>query len=267
MTGLPSSWRNPRREIIVDPKQAPGSSLSAARGVQPAGAASAEAPPPPGGPMDPSSATKATLKVLGLCFILLLLVAAVTVSVAVLVRHSEATRQLRGCQERAANETAALADRVAELERERAQRAKQLEKLAQREKDLQRQLGQAKESRKRLNATVMGCLENVTRLDANLSALQNEMFTLQAEGMDVNSQNGALLAEMAQWREQVTGLEGRLAGAVDARDAAEAEKEACNARQDALQESLQSYLAEIASLQRRLQGRSSPSSSSRRRKG
>uniref|UniRef100_A0ABM5ELA3 Coiled-coil domain-containing protein 194 isoform X2 n=1 Tax=Pogona vitticeps TaxID=103695 RepID=A0ABM5ELA3_9SAUR len=104
-----------------------------------------------------------------------------------------------------------------------------------------------------------------TRLDANLSALQNEMFTLQAEGMDVNSQNGALLAEMAQWREQVTGLEGRLAGAVDARDAAEAEKEACNARQDALQESLQSYLAEIASLQRRLQGRSSPSSSSRRR--
>ncbi|CAI7935567.1 Hypothetical predicted protein, partial [Podarcis lilfordi] len=99
--------------------------------------------------IDPS-AVKATLKVLGLCAVLLLVLAAVTVSVAVMAWHSK----------RLANSGGA-GSRVAELERERAKREKQLEKLAQREKDLQKQLGQAKESRKRLNATLMGCLENV----------------------------------------------------------------------------------------------------------
>lgn len=109
--------------------------------------------------MDPS-ATRATLKVLGLCAILLLLVAAVTVSVAVMVWHTEAARQLKACHERASNETVALVERVAELERERAEHGKQLEKLAQREKELQRQLSQAKEGKKRLNATLITCWEN-----------------------------------------------------------------------------------------------------------
>lgn len=115
--------------------------------------------------MEPS-ATRATLKVLGLCALLLLLVAAVTISVAVMVRQSEAARQLRGCQERASNETAALTSRVAELEQERTRREKQLEKLAQREKDLQKQLNQAKEGKKRLNATLMGCLDNMVCVGA-----------------------------------------------------------------------------------------------------
>lgn len=110
--------------------------------------------------MDPS-AIRATLKVLGLCAILLLLVAAVTVSVAVMVWHSEAASQLKACHERASNETVALTDRVAELERERVERGKQLEKLAQREKELQRQLSQAKDGKKRLNATLMACWENM----------------------------------------------------------------------------------------------------------
>ncbi|KAM6465597.1 coiled-coil domain-containing protein 194 [Liasis olivaceus] len=204
--------------------------------------------------MDPS-ATRATLKVLGLCAMLLLLVAAVTISVAVMVRQSEAARQLKGCQERASNETAALTSRVAELEQERTKREKQLEKLAQREKDLQKQLSQAKEGRKRVNATLMGCLDKMILLNANLSALHDEMSTLQAEGMKMDSQNGALLVQM-------TRLEEKLEEAIGARDVVEAEKGHCEAREKALQESMHSYLAEIASLQHRLQVRSS---SARRR--
>ncbi|XP_028569174.2 coiled-coil domain-containing protein 194 [Podarcis muralis] len=211
--------------------------------------------------MDPS-AIKATLKVLGWCAVVLLVLAAVTVTVAVMAWHSEAARQLRRCREQVANETAALGDKVAELERERAGRKKQLEKLAQREKDLQKQLGQAKESRKRLNATLMDCLENVTLLDANLTALHGEMFTLQAEGVEMDSQNSALLAEMSWWRQKATGLEERLEAAAGEKAAAEAEREHCEARQAALQESVHGYLSEIASLHRRLQGR--PSSSGRR---
>lgn len=118
--------------------------------------------------MEVSSAAKATLRILALCFVLLLLVAAVTVAVALLARHAESARRLQACQERAANETAALANRVAQLEGERAQRAKELEKLARREKDLQRQLGLAKEGRKRLDATLTGCLENVVREEGRL---------------------------------------------------------------------------------------------------
>ncbi|XP_034975847.1 uncharacterized protein LOC118087373 isoform X2 [Zootoca vivipara] len=208
--------------------------------------------------MDPST-VKATLKVLGLCAVLLLALAAVTVSVAVMAWHSEAARQVRRCREQLANETAALGDKVAELEWERAGREKQLEKLAQREKDLQKQLGQAKENRKRLNATLMGCLENVTLLDANLTALHGEMFTLQVE---MDSRNSALLVEMSQWRQQAAGLEERLEAAAGEKAAAEAEREHCEARQTALQESVHGYLSEIASLHRRLQGR--PSSAARR---
>ncbi|XP_061457035.1 myosin-2 heavy chain, non muscle-like [Rhineura floridana] len=211
--------------------------------------------------MDPS-ATKATLKALGLCAVLLVVVAAITVSVAVMVWRSEAARQLKACRERVSNETAALTDRVAELEKERAGHGKQLDKLAQREKDLQKQLSQAKGGQKRLNATLMGCLENVTLLDANLSALRNEMSTLQAEGMEMDSRNSALLVERAQWQQKVAGLEERLESAAGGRAAAEAEREHCDAREKALQESVQSYLSEIASLQRRLHGRFS---STRRR--
>ncbi|XP_042297837.1 coiled-coil domain-containing protein 194 [Sceloporus undulatus] len=182
-----------------------------------------------------------------------------------MVWHSEAARQLKGCQERITNETTALRDRVAELEEERARQRKQLERLVQREKDLQKQLSQAKEGRKTLNATLTDCLENMTRLDANLSALHHELLHLQAEEMEMDSQNGALLVQMAQWQGKAAELGAKLEEATEAQMAANAEKEHCHARESALQESVRSYLAEIASLQCRLQARSSSSSS--RRKG
>ncbi|CAI5799156.1 Hypothetical predicted protein [Podarcis lilfordi] len=101
-----------------------------------------------------------------------------------------------------------------------------------------------------------------TLLDANLTALHGEMFTLQAEGVEMDGRNSALLAEMSRWRQQVAGLEERLEAAAGEKAAAEAEREHCEARQAALQESVHGYLSEIASLHRRLQGR--PSSSGRR---
>lgn len=113
--------------------------------------------------MDPS-ATKAILRVLGLCVVLLLLVAAATVSVAVMVWHSEAVRKLQGCREQAANETAMLGGRVAELERDRAELRARLEEGARREKLLQRQLGAAKDEGRKLNTTLLSCWEHVVRL-------------------------------------------------------------------------------------------------------
>ncbi|XP_066061509.1 uncharacterized protein [Chamaea fasciata] len=68
--------------------------------------------------MDPA-VPRATLKVLALCAALLALVAAVTVAVAVMVWRSEALGQLRGCRERAANESRELGERLQELRRQR----------------------------------------------------------------------------------------------------------------------------------------------------
>ncbi|XP_044311903.1 coiled-coil domain-containing protein 194 isoform X2 [Varanus komodoensis] len=104
-----------------------------------------------------------------------------------------------------------------------------------------------------------------TLLAATLSSLHGEISTLVAEGAQMETRNGVLLAEVAQWQQKVAVLEEGLREATEARGAAEAEKEHCDARQNVLQESLHGYLAEIASLQRRLQARSS--SSTRRRKG
>ncbi|KAM6231659.1 uncharacterized protein M6G45_015180 [Spheniscus humboldti] len=108
--------------------------------------------------MDPA-VPKATLKVLGLCVVLLVLVAAVTVSVAVMVWRSEAVGKLRGCRERAANESRELGNRVAELERERARLQREVAASTRAEDALQREIAQARGDGKKLNASLASCWE------------------------------------------------------------------------------------------------------------
>ncbi|XP_033926799.1 uncharacterized protein [Melopsittacus undulatus] len=101
--------------------------------------------------MDPA-VPRATLKVLALCAALLVLVAAVTVAVAVMVWRSEALGKLRGCRERAANESRELGNAVAELEQERAR--------MQRVQDaLRRELAQAHGDSKKINGSLVSCRE------------------------------------------------------------------------------------------------------------
>lgn len=115
------------------------------------------APCPPSG-MDPA-VPKATLKVLGLCAALLVLVAAVTVAVAVMVWRSEAVGKLRGCRERAANESRELGNRLAELERERARLQRAAAAGERAEDALRRELAQARGDGKKLNASLASCRE------------------------------------------------------------------------------------------------------------
>ncbi|KYO34721.1 hypothetical protein Y1Q_0004240 [Alligator mississippiensis] len=187
--------------------------------------------------MDPS-ATKAILRVLGLCVVLLLLVAAATVSVAVMVWHSEAMRKLQGCREQAANETAMLGGRVAELERDRAELRARLEEGARREKLLQRQLGAAKDEGRKLNTTLLSCWEHVTLLTDNVTALRNEVQALQAEGAQMDTRNVAVEAELARGKETLAALQRQLEAARGQQRALRGQREQCEARQSQLQDSL-----------------------------
>lgn len=108
--------------------------------------------------MDPA-VPKATLKVLGLCAVLLVLVAAVTVAVAVMVWRSEAVDKLRGCRERAANESRELGGRLAQLERERARLERAAAAGAQAEDALRREVTQAHADGKKLNGSLASCRE------------------------------------------------------------------------------------------------------------
>lgn len=117
----------------------------------------ASSPVSPSG-MDPA-VPKATLKVLGLCVMLLVLVAAVTVSVAVMVWRSEAVGKLRGCRERAANESRELGNRVAELERDRTRLQQAAAAAARAEDALRRELAQARGDGKKLNVSLASCRE------------------------------------------------------------------------------------------------------------
>lgn len=110
--------------------------------------------------MDPA-VPKATLKVLGLCAGLLVLVAAVTVSVAVLLWRSEALGMLRGCRERAANESRVLELRLAELEQERARLQRAAAESARAEDARRRELAQARQEGKKLNSSLASCRERV----------------------------------------------------------------------------------------------------------
>nr|XP_048686885.1 uncharacterized protein LOC125627117 [Caretta caretta] len=199
--------------------------------------------------MDPAVA-KATLKVLGLCVVLLFLVAAVTVSVAVMMWHSEAAQKLQGCRERAANETSALGGRVAKLERDVAELTGRLQEDAQKEKQLRRQLGQAKDEGRKLNATLLSCLEHESTLSANVTALQNALAAIQLEGTEMDTRNIALQAQLTQWQGKATEQVQRLAEALQQHQASEARRGRCEA-----QRSMRDYRAEIDSLQRRLSSR------------
>lgn len=99
--------------------------------------------------MDPA-VPRATLKVLALCAALLVLVAAVTVAVAVMVWRSEALGNLRGCRERAANESRELGKSLEELERQRNR--------LERDGDMLRQeLARARGDSSRDNASLVSC--------------------------------------------------------------------------------------------------------------
>ncbi|CAM4701232.1 coiled-coil domain-containing protein 194 [Caretta caretta] len=199
--------------------------------------------------MDPAVA-KATLKVLGLCVVLLFLVATVTVSVAVMMWHSEAAQKLQGCRERAANETSALGGRVAKLERDVAELTGRLQEDAQKEKQLRRQLGQAKDEGRKLNATLLSCLEHESTLSANVTALRNALAAIQLEGTEMDTRNIALQAQLTQWQGKATEQVQRLAEALQQHQASEARRGRCEA-----QRSMRDYRAEIDSLQRRLSSR------------
>ncbi|XP_063214375.1 WAS/WASL-interacting protein family member 1-like [Chroicocephalus ridibundus] len=146
--------------------------------------------------MDPA-VPKATLKVLGLCAALLVLVAAVTVAVAVMVWRSEAVGKLRGCRERAANESRELGNRLAELERERA-RLQRAAAVGERAEDaLRRELAQARGDGKKLNASLASCRERAARLEANATALRDEVVALRRERSELARGKAALRGERA----------------------------------------------------------------------
>ncbi|XP_075758903.1 coiled-coil domain-containing protein 194 isoform X2 [Pelodiscus sinensis] len=206
------------------------------------------------GPMDPAG-IKATLKVLGLCLVLLCLVAAVTVSVAVMLRHWDAGRQLQGCREQAANESAALGGRLAELEQAVAELTGRLEEGARKQKQLQRQLGQARDEGRMLNATLQSCRERESTLSANVTALLRALAATQLEGSEMDTRNIALQVELTQWQGKATEQEQRLEEALQQHQASEAWRGECEARQSELQHSVRDCRAEIDALHRRLSSR------------
>ncbi|XP_074893512.1 uncharacterized protein LOC142035347 [Buteo buteo] len=163
--------------------------------------------------MDPA-VPKATLKVLGLCVMLLVLVAAVTVSVAVMVWRSEAVGKLRGCRERAANESRELGNRVAELERDRTRLQQAAAAAARAEDALRRELVQARGDGKKLNVSLASCRERAVaaaeagagaelpflssqaRLEANVTALGNEVLALRRARAELARGKAALQGEL-----------------------------------------------------------------------
>ncbi|XP_054661934.1 coiled-coil domain-containing protein 194 [Grus americana] len=200
--------------------------------------------------MDPA-VPKATLKVLGLCAALLVLVAAVTVSVAVMVWRSEAVEKLRGCQERAVNESRELGNRVAELERERARLQRAAAAGARAEDALHRELAQARGDGKKLNASLVSCRERAATLEANATVLQDKVLVLRRERAELARGKAALQEELARGEVQALGLRRRLEEAAEQRRALRAHGERCEARQRELEATLRDYAAEVDALRRR----------------
>jgi len=108
--------------------------------------------------MDPT-VPRATLKAMGLCTLLVLLVAAVTAAVAVLLWRSEALGKLRGCRERAANESRALELRVAQLERERDRLQRMADERGREEDALRRELSRVRKDGEKLSSGLRSCRE------------------------------------------------------------------------------------------------------------
>ncbi|XP_074783806.1 coiled-coil domain-containing protein 194 [Athene noctua] len=204
--------------------------------------------------MDPA-VPKATLKVLGLCAALLVLVAAVTVSVAVMVWRSEAVGKLRGCRERAANESRELGNRLAELERERSRLQRAAAAGARAEGALRRELAQARGDAKKFNVSLAACRERAARLEVKVAALGDEALALRHERAELARDKAALQEEVARGEEQALGLGQRLEEAAEQRRALRARGEQCEARQRELEAALRDYAAEVDALRRRARDR------------
>ncbi|XP_068517815.1 coiled-coil domain-containing protein 194-like isoform X2 [Anas acuta] len=212
--------------------------------------------------MDPA-VPKATLKVLGLSAGLLVLVAAVTVSVAVLLWRSEALGMLRGCRERAANESRVLELRLAELEQDRARLQRAVAESARAEDARRRELAQARQEGKKLNSSLASCRERAARLEANATALRDEALALRRERAELARKNAALQEELAQGTEEAKELRRWLEEAEEQRRTLRARGEKCEARQKELEKNLRDNAAEVEAQRRRRVG----SRTARRRKG
>ncbi|XP_027652218.2 coiled-coil domain-containing protein 194-like isoform X2 [Falco peregrinus] len=204
--------------------------------------------------MDPA-VPKATLKVLGLCAMLLVLVAAVTVAVAVMVWRSEAVGKLQGCREQAANESRELGNRVAELEQEQARLQRAAVAGAQAEDALRQELTQARGDGKKLNASLASCWERAARLEANVTVLGDKVLALRRERAELARDKAALQEELAQGEAQVRGLRQQLEEAAEQQRALQAHGEQCEARQRELEATLRDYAAEVDVLRRRMRDR------------
>ncbi|XP_021234048.1 rootletin-like isoform X3 [Numida meleagris] len=201
--------------------------------------------------MDPA-VPRATLKALGLCTLLVLLVAAVTAAVAVLLWRSEALGKLRGCRERAANESRALELRLAQLERERDRLQRAAQEREREEDALRRELGRAREDGEKLSSSLRSCREQAARLEANVTALRDEVRGLRRERAELSRRNAALQEELAQGAERALGLQQRLEEAAEQRRALRARGERCEERQRELEATLRDRAAELDALRRRL---------------
>ncbi|XP_064252459.1 uncharacterized protein LOC135284723 isoform X2 [Passer domesticus] len=199
--------------------------------------------------MDPA-VPRATLKVLALCTALLVLVAAVTVAVAVSLWRSEVLGQLRGCRERAANESRELGTHLGELERDR-------ERLRSDGDTLRRELARAQGDSARDNASLVSCRERAARLEANVTALGNELVALRRERAELAGAKVALQEEVARGAEQAQGLRRRLQEALEQQRELWERRERCEGRQRELQDSLRDYAAELEALRRRARDRGS----------
>nr|WLT67959.1 coiled-coil domain-containing 194 splice variant L.Gg [synthetic construct] len=209
--------------------------------------------------MDPT-VPRATLKAMGLCTLLVLLVAAVTAAVAVLLWRSEALGKLRGCRERAANESRALELRVAQLERERDRLQRMADERGREEDALRRELSRVRKDGEKLSSGLRSCRERAARMETNITALQDEVRGLRRERAELSRRNAALQEELAQGAERALGLQRRLEETAEQRRALRARGERCEERQRDLEamdykdddDKLRDRTAELDALQRRL---------------
>ncbi|XP_069505131.1 coiled-coil domain-containing protein 194-like [Ambystoma mexicanum] len=206
-----------------------------------------------------SSTVKSALRLLSMCAALLLLAAAVTVAVAVVIWNSDAARQLRQCRERARNGTAGLD----ELEDEAEHLRRSLRESVAKEKELQGQLSQADHALQQLHDTLVSCRHHAAMLSENLTSLENGTAAMRSEFMETQVRNEELEADMKKWQIQVdeTGraLEGAKLGYLNVTQRwqeAESQSMECRAQNTQLQDKVRNYATETEKLRQQLSARS-----------
>ncbi|XP_021234047.1 uncharacterized protein LOC110388780 isoform X2 [Numida meleagris] len=90
------------------------------------------------------------------------------------------------------------------------------------------------------------------RLEANVTALRDEVRGLRRERAELSRRNAALQEELAQGAERALGLQQRLEEAAEQRRALRARGERCEERQRELEATLRDRAAELDALRRRL---------------